>query len=160
MGGSTPPGLPAGSGTGSEMDGSCAGTGEPSRLRMGLDRERRRSLEVSRRGTATSGARMADEVNVLEAALLEISSYLECRGIPYMVFGGFANLRWGRPRLTEDLDLKIRLVDSEWPRFIEQLGEQFRLLVANSLEFARDTRVVPIATSSGVRIDLVLAELA
>lgn len=40
----------------------------------------------------------------LEAALAEVAGRLEERGFPYMVIGGMANLQWGEPRTTQDLD--------------------------------------------------------
>src|SRR6185503_18392109 len=61
---------------------------------------------------------VSTSMNRLEAALLDISGYLEGERIPHMVIGGFANLRWGRPRLTEDLDLKVQMAEPSWSSFV------------------------------------------
>lgn len=44
-------------------------------------------------------------MNTPEAALVDLAGFLDQAKIPYMVIGGFANLRWGRPRLTQDLEI-------------------------------------------------------
>lgn len=98
-------------------------------------------------------------MNRLEAALVDIAGHLEGQRIPYMVIGGFANLHWGRPRLTQDLDLKVQVPEPSWTGFIAGLSAGFRILVEDPVAFMRETRVLPIATPTGVRADLVLAEL-
>jgi len=99
-------------------------------------------------------------MNGLEAAVLEIAEYLDTHRVPYMVIGGFANLHWGRPRLTEDIDVTVQVPEESWPDFIAHLGERFRARPGNPLEFARQTRVLPLMTTSGVRVDLIFAGLA
>ncbi len=98
-------------------------------------------------------------MNRLEAAVLDVVDHLEGRNVPYMIFGGFANLLWGRPRLTEDLDFKVDVPETSWPTFIEGLSPRFRLLAHDPLGFVRDTRVVPISTKTDIRVDLVMAGL-
>jgi hypothetical protein len=98
-------------------------------------------------------------MNGLEAALVDIAGFLEESAVPYMVIGGFANLRWGRPRLTQDLDVTIQLDEARWAVFIERMRRRFQPLAESPLEFARETRVVPVVTPAGVRVDLILAGL-
>lgn len=98
-------------------------------------------------------------MNRLERALVDAARYLDEAGIPYMVFGGIANLQWGRSRLTEDVDIKLILEESRWAEFLERLGRTYRLLPGDALTFARATRVIPIETPDGIRVDLVLADL-
>jgi hypothetical protein len=98
-------------------------------------------------------------VNRLEAALLDIAGHLQSQNVPYMVIGGFANLHWGRPRLTEDLDVKIDVEEARWAEFTDGLRVGFEILVPNALEFLGETRVLPVQTRTGVRVDLVMAEL-
>ncbi len=47
----------------------------------------------------------------LEKGLLEIVSFLEDAAIPYMIIGGFANLAWGVPRTTQDVDITVQVRD-------------------------------------------------
>jgi hypothetical protein len=53
----------------------------------------------------------------------------------------------------------VQVPDSAWPDFVTEVGRRFQLLRPDALEFARRTRVVPISTPTGVRIDIVLAGL-
>ena len=98
-------------------------------------------------------------MNALEAALVDIATFLEESAIPYMVIGGYANLRWGRPRLTEDIDITVSVAEPSWPEFVAAVEKRYCPLAPNPLEFARQTRVIPISTSGGVRVDLVLSAL-
>jgi len=98
-------------------------------------------------------------MNLLEAALADLAGFLSEFRVPYMVIGGFANLRWGRPRLTQDLDLTVLVPEGELSQFLARLGKRYHLLAPDPLGLARETRVVPLATSAGVRADLILAGL-
>lgn len=94
----------------------------------------------------------------LEDALFEVVDFLEERQVPYMVIGGFANLFWGRSRLTRDLDLTLSCPQDRLVSLVEDLRQRFRALPADPLEFARRNRVLPVRVGE-VRVDLVLAGL-
>ena len=98
-------------------------------------------------------------MNRLEAAVLDVADHLELSQVPYMIFGGFANLHWGRPRLTEDIDIKVDVPEPSWPGFVDGLSRRFILLVRDPLEFLHDTLVLPISTRTDVRVDLVMAAM-
>jgi hypothetical protein len=98
-------------------------------------------------------------MTALEAALLEVVAALESAHVPYMVIGGLANLYWGRPRLTEDIDVTVWVHDEALADFVAALGKRLKLLAPAPLDFARATRVVPVATSAGPRADVVLGAL-
>ena len=98
-------------------------------------------------------------MNRLEAAVVDVASHLDGHRVPYMVIGGFANLYWGRPRLTQDVDVKIAAAESTWVELVANLRKQFSLLVGDALAFLRETRVIPLETRGGVHVDLVLAGL-
>lgn len=93
----------------------------------------------------------------LEDALLKIAGFLEERNIPYMVIGGYANLFWGRARVTRDLDITISCPAKQLAGFVAELGQCFRLLPADPLAFIRQHRVLPLQVAEAVRADLVLA---
>lgn len=93
--------------------------------------------------------------NTLESALLRISRFLEAQATPYMVIGGFANLQWGEPRLTRDLDLTVQVAEEGWPDFIAAVGAEFELLSDDPLTFVRANGALPIAMHGGIRIDLI-----
>lgn len=41
----------------------------------------------------------------LERTLIQVVRFLDDNGVPYMVIGGIANLVWGVPRATIDVDM-------------------------------------------------------
>lgn len=95
----------------------------------------------------------------LEVGLVEITSFLHGRGIPYMVIGGFANLFWGVERFTRDLDLTIEVSDAALENFIASLADQFDLVERDALAFARLNHLVQLQARSGVPVDLIVAAL-
>jgi hypothetical protein len=99
-------------------------------------------------------------VTRLEAALVDVAAFLGSRRVPWMVFGGWAVLRWGRARLTEDIDIKVVVDESGWPTFVSAVAAEYEILVTDPLAFLRTTRVLPLRTRGGVRVDLVVAGIA
>jgi hypothetical protein len=95
----------------------------------------------------------------LEATVAELAAFLDAEKVPYMVIGGFANLYWGRPRLTLDVDITVQVDERNWSSFIERVSGRFQPLSHDPLAFARETRVIPITTGSTIHVDLVLAGL-
>ena len=96
----------------------------------------------------------------LEAALARLASFLEGRRIPHMVIGGFANLHWGRPRLTQDIDVTIQVEPAQVPGLISALAKEYEILVPDPAAFIHEMGVLPARDRSGVRVDLILAGLA
>lgn len=95
----------------------------------------------------------------LEKGLREIVSFLEDAEIPYMVIGGIANLVWGVTRATQDVDITVQVSEEDFPDFLREIGKAFSILPADPENFVRDTRVLPVQTSNGIRIDLIFAGL-
>ena len=95
----------------------------------------------------------------LEKAVASAARVLEDGRIPYMVIGGMANLIWGVPRTTIDVDVTVWVADRDLPAFLERLRPVFRLLPADPVAFARDTRVIPSETEEGVRVEFILGQL-
>jgi len=98
-------------------------------------------------------------MNPLDEAIGHAVRHLDRREIPYMIFGGVANLQWGRPRLTQDVDVKVFVPEPAWAEFVDGLSRDFRLLPGDPIAFARSTHVVPAETPMHVRVDFVLASL-
>ena len=94
-----------------------------------------------------------------EDALAQITAFLEHAGVPYMVIGGIANLIWGEPRATIDIDITVLVPPERIETFVVSVAAQFKVLVDDPAVFVRDTRVLPAAAPSGVRIDLVFGLL-
>lgn len=76
-----------------------------------------------------------------------------------MVIGGVANLVWGEPRLTQDVDVTVALTEERVQEFIELLAQHFEILLPDPLPFFREHRVLPLASAGGARFDLIWAGL-
>src|SRR5437764_66620 len=78
--------------------------------------------------------------------------------IPATVIGGVAASLIGRPRMTKDIDLLVRLDEQQWPGFLraaERAG--FVARVSNPLAFAQQSRVLLLRhATTGIDIDLIL----
>lgn len=94
-----------------------------------------------------------------EEALVTVARTLERGAIPYMVVGGVANLFWGVPRTTLDLDVTVWIEEADIPPIVRRLGDVFRLLPEDPLGFVRETRVLPMQTKQGFRTDLIFGAL-
>jgi len=99
------------------------------------------------------------EVGALSRALAQVVRFFEDAGIPYMVFGAVANLVWGEPRTTQDIDVKISVAAEEIPGLIAAASRAFRIRASCPDEFVTQTRVLPLETHDGVPVDVVLAGL-
>jgi hypothetical protein len=90
--------------------------------------------------------------------LAALSRVLSDWGASWYLFGAQAVLVWGRPRLTADIDVTVRLVPEDPPRFVQAMGEHgFQVRVSNADEFVRRTRVLPfVHVPTGLAIDVVL----
>lgn len=91
----------------------------------------------------------------VEAAAAEVARFLDQRGISYMVIGGLATLVWGEPRLTQDVDVTIGLRPKAAADLVPAVQKRFQPLVRDPVAFVAETRVLPLATADGVRIDLI-----
>ncbi len=97
-------------------------------------------------------------MNDLLKALSKITTWLEEQEIAYMVFGGIANAIYGNPRLTYDIDVKIKIDEDRIDKFVNQIKIIGKALPENIAQFIKDTNVLPL-TINDVRIDIVLATL-
>jgi hypothetical protein len=94
-----------------------------------------------------------------QSTLLSLASFFERNDLPYMVMGGLANIVWGEPRATLDIDVTILVEDSRIEAVVHDLVTEFHALAGDPLEFVRDTRVLPLESDQGVRIDVVFGLL-
>lgn len=95
----------------------------------------------------------------LEQTLTKLAHFLEKNKIPYMVIGGVANLFWGLPRTTLDVDVTVRIQEKELDSLIKKISRRFRHRTSNPKEFILQTQVLPLEDTNGVRADLVMAVL-
>ncbi|MDQ3489142.1 MAG: nucleotidyltransferase [Acidobacteriota bacterium] len=98
-------------------------------------------------------------MTIQEDAIGEITSFLEREAVPYMIIGGIANLIWGEPRATLDVDVTVLVPPGAVEDFIASVAREYTILVSDPEQFVRDTRVLPASSRSGVRIDLIFGLL-
>jgi len=98
-------------------------------------------------------------MNSLEESLLRIARILKANKIPYMVIGGVANLFWGVPRATLDIDITIQVPEDSQTVLITKMKRNYKLRISNPISFVQRTNVLPLEDKSGVRVDLIFAKL-
>ena len=76
-----------------------------------------------------------------------------------MVIGGMANAVWGEPRSTLDIDITVWIAEEKIESFIRLISEKFLPIVPDPLRFISETRVLPLQTPRGIRIDCIFGGL-
>jgi len=97
-------------------------------------------------------------MTALEAALRAAIEFLESRDIPYMVIGGVANLVWGVPRATLDIDVTVWVRPDREAGLIQELSRSFSALPEAPARFVEETRVLPLRVE-GFKVDVLFGEL-
>ena len=97
-------------------------------------------------------------MDYLLGSIPEIQRRLLDAGVPSIVIGGVAVATWGEPRVTRDVDLKIRLSRQDADRLLRLLSTHYRTLHSNPLEIIRKQALIFIEDEHGARLDLLLAD--
>jgi hypothetical protein len=95
-------------------------------------------------------------VRELEAAAWEAHQFFSDLVLPYTILGGFAAQYWGEPRYTQYIDLTVAAPLADPERFIGKVLDRFPPRIEGALKFAMQNRVVLVAASNGVRLDITL----
>jgi Nucleotidyl transferase of unknown function (DUF2204) len=95
----------------------------------------------------------------LDRAVRDITRLLESLNIAYAIVGGIANAVWGEPRATIDVDVTIAVEEHHLAATVPQIAANFEVAVSNPVEFVQQTRVLPLDTADGVRVDVIFALL-
>jgi len=74
----------------------------------------------------------------------------------FCIIGGVALQYWGRPRLTQDVDLCLLTGFGNEQAYIDPLLSQYTARVENAREFALKNRVLLLATPDGTGLDVSL----
>jgi len=98
-------------------------------------------------------------MNPLESTLSALVTILDQNRIRYMVIGGMANVCWGEPRATIDIDVTVWATDAARADVIALLQRYFRSRVAEPGPFVEKTRVFPLISNQGVPIDVIFGLL-
>ncbi|MGD1148670.1 MAG: DUF6036 family nucleotidyltransferase [Thermoanaerobaculaceae bacterium] len=94
-----------------------------------------------------------------ESALLALAALLEKEHVPYMVIGGLANAVWGEPRATLDIDVTVWVDESGVAGAVDVLSKAFQVVAEDPLAFVKESRVLPLESEHGVRLDVVFGLL-
>lgn len=86
----------------------------------------------------------------------QLHLFLSARGIPYAIIGGVAVQRWGRPRLTRDVDLTILLRPGGEEAALREIIAAFQARIEDAVAFALEYRVLPVEVPGGSEADLSL----
>ena len=90
-------------------------------------------------------------------ALRDLNDLVRRERLPTTIIGGVAASLLGRPRLTKDIDLLVRLDEQEWAAFLQAAQSAgFATRGENPLLFAQQNRVLLLRhQSSAVDIDVI-----
>jgi hypothetical protein len=95
----------------------------------------------------------------LDRAVRDIARALESLRIAYAVVGGIANAVWGEPRATIDVDVTVAVDEADLPTTVPAIARSFQVPVPDPVAFVQQTRVLPLDSNDGVRIDVIFALL-
>ena len=89
----------------------------------------------------------------------EVELFLQAKNWKFCFIGGLALQRWGRQRLTRDVDLTILTGYGDEEHYITGLLKNFKGRRTDAAEFALRNRVVLLEDSSGIGIDVSLGAM-
>lgn len=93
---------------------------------------------------------------VFEAAI-DIQQFCVDRGWKFCIIGGIAVIRWGRPRMTEDVDLSLLTGFAHEQSFITELCTRYQEREPGAARFALASRVYLAVAPNGVELDIAFA---
>ncbi len=99
-------------------------------------------------------------MNPLYQAVVKLQQRLSSAGIESAVIGGIAVSMWARPRATEDADFKVLLDRDGAEDLLHVLQPDYTPMQANPVAALRRNGVLFVTDSSGVRLDLQLADVS
>jgi hypothetical protein len=97
-------------------------------------------------------------METLVQSIQKLQRRLRESDIPSIVIGGVAVALWGEPRVTRDVDLKIRLERHEADRLFGVLSPDYTPLLSDPQRAVREQAMLFVQDSAGTRLDLLLAD--
>jgi hypothetical protein len=97
-------------------------------------------------------------VNPIFAAAIDVERFCDSQGWRFCFIGALAVVRWGEPRLTQDVDLTILTGFGGEARYIDALLHRFHGRRDDARQFAVQYRVVLLETGA-VPVDVALGAM-
>lgn len=94
----------------------------------------------------------------IEAAQ-EVAHFLAEQRWEFCLIGGLALQQWGEPRTTVDADFTLLVGWGDEALFVDKVLAVFRGRISDAREFALQNRVLLIAATNGVSVDISLGAL-
>lgn len=91
-------------------------------------------------------------------SIQNLQKHLDHSGVPSIVIGGVAVAMWGDPRVTRDVDLKVRLGREDANRLLGLLTPDYTSLLPDPVRALQHQGMVFVQDATGTRIDLLLAD--
>ena len=98
-------------------------------------------------------------MNSIFAAALEAQEFCDAQGWRFCFIGALAVLRWGEPRLTQDVDLTVVTGFGGEEGYVDALLGRFRGRLPDTRQFALRNRVVLLQSESAIPIDVALGAM-
>lgn len=98
-------------------------------------------------------------MNPIFAAALEVQAFCGARGWRFCFIGALAVLRWGEPRLTQDVDVTVITGFGREGAYVDALLGGFRGRLPDTRQFALRNRVALLQNESGIPIDVALGAM-
>ena len=99
------------------------------------------------------------ELNPIFQAALEIQNFFLQKKWKFCFIGGMSVLRWGEPRMTQDVDASLLCGFGSENPYIDNLLANFDARVPEPGEFARSNRVLLLYSANKVALDITLTGL-
>jgi len=93
---------------------------------------------------------------LLFQAALEVQDFFTANGWQFAFIGGLANMRWGQPRMTEDIDSTLWTSFVGEENVIDTILAAFPSRISRAKEFALNNRILLLTASNGVGADVSL----
>lgn len=95
---------------------------------------------------------------LLEAAV-EVQEFFRRKRWRFCIIGGLAVIRWGQPRVTQDVDVSLLTGFGNEPKYVDRLLNEFAGRISDARQFALEHRVLLCQATNGVALDISLAAL-
>lgn len=98
-------------------------------------------------------------MDTILGAALEVQRTLSSSGERFCLIGGLALQRWGKQRLTKDVDVTVLCSFGDENAALDRLARLFAWRMTDGREFALRNRVLLMRSSGGVPLDIALGGL-